>query len=88
MQEDASRIRKEKDMKPIKITKYGMTVHCYGKWERDSNASCVFEDEWLDDIWVGDERYPDGPSSWNQVVEVLAEYAQRNGTTLIEMVAC
>ena len=75
-------------MKPIKITKYGMTVHCYGKWERDSNASCVFEDEWLDDIWVGDERYPDGPSSWNQVVEVLAEYAQRNGTTLIEMVAC
>tara|TARA_R100000656_G_C3857075_1_gene108975 strand:+ start:226 stop:435 length:210 start_codon:yes stop_codon:yes gene_type:complete len=69
-------------MNPITITRYGMTVRCYGKWEQDSNAACVFEDEYFDNVWA------EGASTWNEAVEIVAGYAQDKRTMLIEMVAC
>ena len=64
------------------ITRNGQTVHCYGTWEEDSNCLCVFDDEDLDDI------HCDGGANWTAVVEELTAYAARNGTELVELVAC
>lgn len=68
--------------KPTIITRNGQTVHCYGTWKEDSNCSCVFDDEELDDI------YCDGGANWTEVVEELTAYAAREGTELVELVAC
>jgi hypothetical protein len=68
--------------KPTIITRNGQTVHCYGEWKEDSNCSCVFDDEELDDI------YCDGGANWTAVVEELTAYATREGTELVELVAC
>ncbi len=64
------------------ITRNGQRVECYGEWREDSNAACVFDDEGLDGV------YADGAQNWTEVVEVLTEYAKRNGTTLVECSAC
>ena len=64
------------------ITRNGQRVECYGEWREDSNAACVFDDESLDGV------YADGAKSWTEVVEVMTEYAKRNGTTLVEASAC
>jgi hypothetical protein len=56
-------------------------VVCYGKWQEDSNAACVFEDEWLDGV------YTDGGANWTEVARVLDGYAKRRNTKLIEMSA-
>jgi hypothetical protein len=60
----------------------GQKVYCYGEWREDSNASCIFEDEVFDGIWA------DGATCWTDAVEQVTAYAKRNGTILIEMVAC
>jgi sugar phosphate isomerase/epimerase len=66
----------------ITITRNGQAVDCYGKWEEDSNADCVFEDEAFDGTWS------DGADNWTEVVEELTKYAAKNGTVLIQMEAC
>ena len=63
------------------ITRNGQTVYCYGVWQEDSNAQCVFEDESLDGVWC------DGANTWTEVVEELTAYALQEGTTLEELVA-
>ena len=69
-------------MKPVTITRNGQTVSCYGKWEEDSNAMCVFEDEDFDGPWC------EGADNWTEAVETLTAYAKKNGTALLELVAC
>jgi hypothetical protein len=64
------------------ITRNGQKVECYGKWEWDSNAECVFENEAYDCV------YAVGAQNWTEVVEVMTAYAKRNGTTLVECSAC
>ena len=68
-------------MKKTTITRNGQTVDCYGEWQEDSNASCVFENEMYDGV------YCDGASNWTQVVEELTAYAKREGTEVIELTA-
>jgi len=63
------------------ITRNGQTVACYGEWEEDSNAHCVFEDENFDGPWC------EGANSWTEAVEILTKYAAENGTVLIELSA-
>jgi len=60
----------------------GQEVDCYGKWEEDSNAFCVFENPGLDGI------YADGATSWADAVKRLTSYAKRHNTKLIEMTSC
>lgn len=59
-------------------------VECYGEWKDDSNASAVFDDEWIDNIYCND----DDCQNWTEVVKVLAAYAKRCNTTLIELSSC
>lgn len=67
----------------VTITRNGQTVACYGTWDPESsNCSCVFDDEMLDGF------YCDGGKNWTEVVEKLTAYAKREGTELIELVAC
>ncbi len=67
---------------PVKITRNSQTVLCYGKWEEDSNAVCVFEDEDLDGTWC------EGADNWTEAVEILTKYAAERGTVLIQLEAC
>lgn len=69
-------------MEPKKITRNGQTVLCYGDWEEDSNAVCVFENSALDGTWC------EGADNWTEAVETLTAYAKRQGTTLIQLEAC
>ena len=69
-------------MKEQKITRNGQTVACFGEWEWDSSAECIFEDETLDGI------YGDGGQDWSEVVEIGTEFARNRGTVLVEMTAC
>ena len=64
-----------------KITKNDQTVECYGTWDEDSNAGCVFDNEALDGY------YCDGANSWEEVVDILTKYAQQHNATLIELTA-
>lgn len=64
------------------ITRNDQEVYCYGEWREDSNALCIFEDEELDGIWA------EGAANWTEAVEKVTAYAQRVGTSLIEMVSC
>jgi len=57
-------------------------VDCYGEWREDSNADCVFDNEWFDGIWA------EGAESWEKAVEIVSAYAKRNGVVLLEMTAC
>lgn len=66
----------------VTITRNGQAVDCYGEWREDSNCSCVFEDECLDEI------YADGGTNWEEVVEKLTAYAKRNNTVLVELQSC
>ena len=59
-------------------------VECYGPWLDDSNASAVFDDEWIDNIYCND----DDCKNWTEVVTVLAAYAKRCNTTLVELSSC
>jgi len=63
------------------ITRNGQEVDCFGKWEEDSNAHCVFENENYDGV------YADGARSWTEAVEKVTAYAKRCGTVLLEMSA-
>lgn len=66
----------------IQIAGHG-PVDCYGTWDPESsNAACTFEDEFLDGI------YADGGANWTEVARTLAEYAQRNGTVLLQLEEC
>lgn len=64
------------------ITRNGQTVDCYGKWQEDSNCICVFADAMLHAV------YADGADNWADAVEKLTDYAKRNGTELLELIAC
>lgn len=70
------------NLKETVITRNGQEVYCYGEWREDSNASCIFEDEWLDGIWA------EGARTWTEAVEKVTAYAKRENTVLIEMIAC
>ena len=59
-------------------------VECYGEWKDDSNASAVFDDEWIDNIYCND----DDCKNWTEVANVLAAYAKRCNTTLVELSSC
>jgi hypothetical protein len=63
------------------ITRNGQEVDCFGKWEEDSNAHCVFENECFDGV------YADGAKNWKEAVEKVTAYAKRRGTVLLEMSA-
>lgn len=63
------------------VTRNNQQVDCFGKWEEDSNAQCVFENECFDGV------YADGASNWTEAVEEVTAYAKRNGTVLLEMSA-
>ncbi len=63
------------------ITRNGQKVECYGKWEEDSNAMCIFLNPALDGPWA------DGAKNWEEVVETLTAYAKEEGTVLIELQA-
>ncbi|MBK8989280.1 MAG: hypothetical protein IPM39_24985 [Chloroflexi bacterium] len=71
-----------KNNQPLSITRNGQTVLCYGEWEEDSNAICVFDDEDFDATWC------EGADNWTEAVEILTAYAKRNNTTLIQLEAC
>lgn len=67
-----------------KITRNGQTVYCFGDLANgENNCFAVFEDELLGGVYCMDE----GETTWTQVVETLTEYAQRNGTELVELQA-
>ena len=59
------------------------SVDCFGKWDPESsNAFAVFDDEYMDGV------YCDGGANWTEVAKKLADYAQRCGTTLVELSSC
>jgi hypothetical protein len=64
------------------IVKNGQAVECYGEWLEDSNAECVFDNEYLDGVFA------DGANSWEEAVETVTAYAKSKGTTVIQMTAC
>jgi len=64
------------------IEKNGQAVECYGEWLEDSNAECVFDNEYLDGVFA------DGANSWEEAVETVTAYAKSKGTTVIQMTAC
>lgn len=67
-----------------KITRNGQTVYCFGDLANgENNCFAVFEDEFLGGVYCMDE----GETTWTQVVETLTDYAQRNGTELMELQA-
>jgi len=64
------------------IKRNGQAVDCYGEWHEDSNAECVFDNEYLDGFFA------DGATSWEEAVEIVTAYAESKSTTLIQMTAC
>jgi len=64
------------------IKRNGQAVECYGEWLEDSNAECVFDNEYLDGVFA------DGANSWEEAVETVTAYAKSKGTTAIQMTAC
>ena len=65
------------------IERNGQAVECYGEWLEDSNAECIFDDEYLDGF------YADGATSWEEAVEIVTAYADsKNGASVIQMTAC
>ena len=64
------------------IEKNGQAVECYGEWLEDSNAECVFDNEYLAGVFA------DGANSWEEAVETVTAYAKSKGTTVIQMTAC
>jgi len=64
------------------IVRNEQAVDCYGEWHEDSNAECVFDNEYLDGFFA------DGATSWEEAVETVTAYAKSNGTTLIQITAC
>lgn len=64
------------------ITCNGQTVECYGKFQQDSNFEVIFDNENYDGIFA------DSATSWVDAVDILTTYAERIGTTVIEMTAC
>lgn len=64
------------------IKRNGQAVECYGEWLEDSNAECVFDNEYLDGVFA------DGANSWEEAVETVTAYAKSKGTTVIQMTAC
>tara|TARA_R110002124_G_scaffold187023_1_gene354444 strand:+ start:289 stop:498 length:210 start_codon:yes stop_codon:yes gene_type:complete len=69
-------------MDKVIIVKNDQEVECYGEWEEDTNAECIFDNEYLDGFFA------DGADSWDEAVEIVTAYAKSNGTTLIQMTAC
>lgn len=68
-------------MNKITIVKNEQAVDCYGDWQEDSNAECIFDNEHLDGFFA------DGAKSWEEAVETVTAYAKSKGTTLIQMTA-
>ena len=78
------------------ITRNGMEVHCYGKWQEDSN--CQIVGEWADgsemeEIWAGDgwDEEVEGkefPTCWSDVVEHLTKWAHHHGHLIQELESC
>ena len=64
------------------IIKNDQEVECYGEWHEDTNAECIFDNEYLDGFFA------DGANSWDEAVEIVTAYAKGEGTTLIQMTAC
>jgi hypothetical protein len=64
------------------IVRNEQAVECYGEWLEDSNAECVFDNEYLDGVFA------DGANSWEEAVETVTAYAKSKGTTVIQMTAC
>jgi hypothetical protein len=64
------------------IVKNEQAVECYGEWLEDSNAECVFDNEYLDGVFA------DGANNWEEAVETVTAYAKSKGTTVIQMTAC
>ena len=64
------------------IVRNEQAVDCYGEWLEDSNAECVFDNEYLDGVFA------DGANSWEEAVETVTAYAKSKGTTVIQMTAC
>lgn len=60
-------------------TKYGYSVDCYGECSEYATIMATFENELFDGIVDGSF------SNWRQAVKEIAEYAQRNGTELVEL---
>ena len=58
-----------------KITYKGDTCFCYGTLEENSNFQLVFEDEYLDDVWVDANTETGEPfKTWREVVRVISEH--------------
>ena len=66
------------------ITRNGQSVDCYGIWEWDSNAVCV----WETDEGGEDGYFVDGAKTWEEAVETMTAYTKRIGVKLVEMTAC
>tara|TARA_R110001632_G_scaffold227342_1_gene361812 strand:- start:92 stop:301 length:210 start_codon:yes stop_codon:yes gene_type:complete len=64
------------------IVRNEQAVDCYGDWHEDSNAECVFDNEYLDGFFA------DGAISWEEAVETVTAYAKSRSTALIQMTAC
>ena len=60
-------------------TKYGYSVDCYGECNEYATIMATFDDELYDGCVDGSY------SNWRQAVKDLSEYAQRNGTELVEL---
>lgn len=80
-------------MSEVTITRNGMEVTCYGKWDPEMSG-CLIVGDWcngeeMEEIWAGD-GYPgdDMPKNWTAVVEHLTAWAKRNGHVIYELSEC
>mgnify|MGYP003644805578 FL=1 len=72
-------------MEKTEIKHDGQEVSCFGQWEEDSNAVCIFEDK---DGYSFDEIFADGAVNWTDAVKKVSNWAKDNKCKLVEMQVC
>lgn len=67
------------------IKRHGQEVVCFGSWHEDSNVLVV--GDWADGTEM-EEIWAEGAATWTQAVEIVTEWAAREGHTIMEMTSC
>lgn len=65
----------------MNITKNGQKVECYGDFSPESAVYAVFDDEMFDNYVDVEEHW----ERWSDVVSDVTAYAERVGTTVVEL---
>ena len=60
-------------------TRFGYSVDCYGECDEYATISACFDDEIFDGCVDGAFK------NWREAVKCIAEFAQNNGTELVEL---